>query len=185
MFRKVLFLVLASSVLSGCGLVTVVDADHSQHGGLPTDSYSMNDLMFAQMMIPHHEQAIQISTWARTRAADPEVKAIAEQILAAQAPEIEQLKSWLGNRSMSDHSMHMSMEGMLSEGELSKLESLTGAEFDKGFLSAMIKHHQGAVQMAKDYLDSSNQEVLDLLNNVIETQNAEIAEMNKLLQSAN
>ena len=188
MLRKILVLLLASITLTGCSLITVVEADHSQHGMLPNASeFSMDDLMFAQMMIPHHEQAIQMAQWAKTRAEDPKVKEIAEQILAAQAPEIELMDGWLNQAgdAVQDHSMHMEMAGMLSEQELAKLKSLSGKAFDKYFLEAMIEHHEGAVVMAKDFLDTSNQAVADLLESVIAGQNAEIEAMRKLLGSAN
>lgn len=189
MLRKfMVVLLLASTTLTGCSLITVVEADHSQHGMVPnTSDFSMNDLMFAQMMIPHHEQAVQMAQWAKTRAEDAKVKQIAEQILAAQAPEIELMGDWLNQsgKAVQDHSMHMDMAGMLSEQELAKLESLSGKAFDKYFLEAMIEHHEGAVVMAKDFLDTSNQAVADLLESVIASQNAEIETMRKLLGSAN
>lgn len=74
---------------------------------------------------------------------------------------------------------------MLSEQELAKLKSLTGAEFDRYFLESMIKHHEGAVVMAKDFLDSSNQNVVELSQSIIATQNSEIQKMEDLLKPAN
>jgi len=189
MLRKLIVLLLACLPLAGCSLVSVVEADHTQHGGLIPNlsDFSMDDLMFAQMMIPHHEQAIQMAEWAKTRAESPEVKKLAEEILAAQAPEIEMMSGWLdiANQTLQDHSMHMDMQGMLSEAELAKLESLTGAAFDKQFLEAMIKHHEGAVLMAKDFMESQNQQVVDLLESIIKTQNEEIEKMKELLNLAN
>ena len=97
MIRKIIALLIAPFLLAGCGLISVVEADHSQHGGLLPNltDLSMNDLMFAQMMIPHHEQAIQMAEWAKTRASDPQVKELAEKILAEQAPEIALMTGWL------------------------------------------------------------------------------------------
>ncbi len=189
MIRKIIALLIAPFLLAGCGLITVVEADHSQHGGLLPNltDFSMNDLMFAQMMIPHHEQAIQMAEWAKTRASDPQVKELAEKILAEQAPEIALMTGWLeqARQAVGDHSMHMDMQGMLSEQELAKLKSLTGAEFDRYFLESMVKHHEGAVVMAKDFLDSSNQNVVELLQSIIATQNSEIQKMEDLLKPAN
>lgn len=189
MIRKLIALLIAPFLLAGCGLVTVVEADHSQHGGLLPNltDFSMNDLMFAQMMIPHHEQAIQMAEWAKTRASDPKVKELAEKILAEQAPEIALMTGWLeqAKQAVGDHSMHMGMQGMLSDEDLEKLKSLSGAEFDKYFLESMVKHHEGAIVMAKDFLDSTNQEVVELLQKIIATQNAEIQKMKELLNSAN
>ena len=187
MYRKLLVLLLSSSLLTGCSMIQVVEADHSQHGGLLSKlgDFSMSDLMFAQMMIPHHEQAIQMAEWAKTRAEDPKVKALAEKILSEQAPEIATMSSWLkeAGQALEDHSMHMA--GMLSEEELEKLKALSGKAFDKYFLESMIKHHEGAVVMAQDALNTSNVIVKTLLENIIQTQNLEISEMQKLLELSN
>ena len=189
MIRKILLLVLASLTLAGCGIVSVVDANHSEHGvNTPNSSvYTADELMFAQMMIPHHEQAVQLSEWAKTRAEDPKVKALAEQILKAQAPEINQMTGWLesAKQALTDHSMHMTMSGMLSDQELSKIKALSGAAFDQAFLTAMIGHHEGAIEMATDYLDSTNAEVKELLESIISSQQTEIEQMKALLKTTN
>jgi uncharacterized protein (DUF305 family) len=187
MYRKLLVLLLSSSFLTGCSMIQVVEADHSQHGGLLSKlgDFSMSDLMFAQMMIPHHEQAIQMAEWVKTRAEDPKVKALAEKILSEQAPEIATMSSWLkeAGQALEGHSMHTT--GMLSEEELEKLKALSGKAFDKYFLESMIKHHEGAVVMAQDALNTSNVIVKTLLENIIQTQNLEISEMQKLLELSN
>jgi uncharacterized protein (DUF305 family) len=189
MFKKLLVLLLVSFSITGCSLVNVVEADHTQHGGmLPSSAdFSMNDLMFAQMMIPHHEQAIQMAEWAKSRAKDPEVKKIAEQILAAQGPEIDIMSGWLeqAKQAIQDHSGHMDMAGMLTADELIKLKSLSGEAFDKYFLESMIKHHEGAVVMAQDAMDTSNETVRTLLEDIIQAQAEEIKTMQDLLVSAN
>ena len=188
MYRKLIALLLAPLLLSGCSLITVVESDHSQHGGMLPNltDFSMNDLMFAQMMIPHHEQAILMAEWAKTRASDPAVKELAAKILSEQGPEIDLMTGWLeqAKQTLEDHSMHMDMQGMLTEQELNKLKSLSGAEFDRYFLESMVKHHEGAVVMAKDFLDSSNQVVVELLESIIATQNQEIQKMNDLLKKS-
>lgn len=190
MFKKLLSLILACLSLGGCSLISFTEADHSIHGGglIPSATeFSMDDLMLASMMIPHHEQAIQMAEWAKTRASSPELKKLAEQILAEQAPEIELMGSWLkqAKQTLGDHAGHMSMQGMLTDKELAELKTLTGTAFDKKFLEAMIKHHEGAVVMAKDFLSSSNEDVVALLENIVKTQNQEIEKMKELLKLAN
>ena len=189
MLRKIMLLGVTCLTLAGCSLVTVVDANHSQHGGMTTNnsSYTADELMIAQMMIPHHEQAVLLSEWAKTRAFDPQVRSLAEQIRKAQAPEITQMTSWLekANQALNHHSMHMTMAGMLSDEELSKIKSLSGKAFDQAFLSAMIEHHESAIDMATDYLDKTSSEVKQLLESIIESQKTEIDQMKMLLESAN
>jgi uncharacterized protein (DUF305 family) len=142
--------------------------------------YSSNDLMFAAMMVPHHEQAIVMSDLALKNSSNPEVIKLATEIKKAQAPEIEQMKSW-GDLETGSHAGH-GMSGMLSDDELKELESATGPEFDKLFLTGMIKHHEGAIDMAEMVTDSRNQEVSTLAKQIINAQQAEIESMKKLLK---
>ena len=142
--------------------------------------YSAQDIMFAEMMIPHHEQAIEMSDLALATSQDPEVLALATQIKNAQAPEIDQMKSW-GGSHMDSHAGHM-MDGMLSEEAINELKSARGVEFDRLFLEGMIKHHEGAIDMADDVDDSKNPDVAKLAQSILITQRAEIELMKELLQ---
>lgn len=139
--------------------------------------FSSDDLMFASMMVPHHEQAIVMSDLALTNSQNPEVIGIAKAIKAAQDPEISEMKSW-GN--LVSHEGHL-MDGMLSDDEIAALKNATGADFDQLFLEGMIKHHQGAIEMAQMVVDSENQRAAVLGKSIIETQQAEINKMRELL----
>jgi uncharacterized protein (DUF305 family) len=143
--------------------------------------YSAQDIMFAEMMIPHHEQAIVMSDLALSNSTNPEILKLAKEIKAAQAPEIGQMKSWEG----VDASMHMghTMMGMLDEDEINDLKAATGKEFDRLFLEGMIKHHEGAIDMAEMIDDSKNVEVAALGKAIISTQKAEIELMKSMLAS--
>jgi uncharacterized protein (DUF305 family) len=163
--KKVILLFLAL-LITGC-------ASESNSG------YSSQDIMFAEMMIPHHQQAIEMSDLALKNSTNPEVLALAQQIKDAQSPEIEQMKSW-GASSMA-HMGHM-MDGMLSDEEMSDLAAATGSRFDKLFLEGMIKHHEGAIEMAQMVTDSKNPEVAALAKVIIEAQQREILTMNELLK---
>ena len=163
--KKVILLFLAL-LITGC-------ASESNSG------YSSQDIMFAEMMIPHHQQAIEMSDLALANSQDPEVLKLAQEIKAAQSPEIEQMKSW-GASSMA-HMGHM-MDGMLSDEEMSDLAAATGSRFDKLFLEGMIKHHEGAIEMAQMVTDSKNSEVAALAKVIIEAQQREILTMNELLK---
>ena len=142
--------------------------------------FSAEDVMFAEMMIPHHEQAIEMSDLALASTTNPDLRALAQQIKDAQAPEIAEMKSWPGVDSMV-HMGHM-MDGMLSDSEIDELKVATGAEFDRLFLEGMIKHHEGAIVMAEEVVDSKNQKVADLARAIIEAQKAEIITMRELLK---
>jgi uncharacterized protein (DUF305 family) len=171
----------ASLLLAGCTTV-VVNEDHSDHMISENSEFSAADVMFAQMMIPHHQQAVDLGEIAATRASSAEVMELAQQIANEQAPEIELMKSWLETAGASEHMDHeMAMDGMLTQAELETLKAAKGTEFDRLFLEGMIAHHEGAVAMAEDVVDSKNPEVAELAASIIETQNEQIQYMKELL----
>lgn len=166
---KRLFLVfIAALLLSGCATSS------------PSNSkYSAEDIAFAEMMIPHHEQAIEMSEIALLNTTNPDVLLLAQQIKDAQSPEIELMKSWDGVKA-STHAGHQ-MDGMLSDAEIAALRTAQGAEFDRLFLQGMIKHHEGAITMAQAVVNSVNKEVADLAASIINAQELEISKMKELL----
>ena len=158
------------------------------------DLFNDADAMFAQMMIPHHEQAIVLAEIAEnpTSGASPEVTSLAAQIKSTQGPEVELMKSFLTHwdvpvvdpGSMDHGSMdHGSkMKGMLSVEELAKLSTLSGKVFDKEWMLAMIAHHEGAIEMAQTVEQSGkNLEVQALAKTIISGQQVEIDQMNLML----
>jgi uncharacterized protein (DUF305 family) len=162
--------------------------DHSGHGSMTSDEassakYSDDELMFAKMMIPHHEQAVTMSELALKNTSNSEVLALATAIRDAQAPEIEQMQGWLGNDDSHDaHSHGMEMGGMLTDEDLEKLASLRGDAFDQFFLASMIAHHEGALDMVEMIKDSTNAEVKALAEDIVKNQSAEIQAMKALLK---
>jgi uncharacterized protein (DUF305 family) len=147
------------------------------------------DVMFAQMMIPHHEQALELADMALdpTLMASEQVKVLASQIKAAQDPEIDVMTQWLSEwdqplMDMSeDHSM--TMEGMLSVDELSALGQMNGEEFDQAWIQAMIAHHKGAIEMA-DTVKAAGASALvqELADAIIQAQKSEIDTLELLLK---
>lgn len=142
------------------------------------------DVMFASMMIPHHAQAIEMSdTLLAKDGIDPRVTALAEDIKAAQQPEIDEMQGWLdawGADAADGDAMHHG-DGMMSADDMAMLENATGAEAEKLFLSQMIAHHRGAVDMAQAEIeDGSNTAAVSLARSIVEAQMAEIAEMEQL-----
>ena len=163
------------------------DRDHmgSKMGNSQNSEYSKNEIMFAAMMIPHHEQAVTMSNFALTNTSNPGILDLAQRIKAGQEPEIVQMNTWLdGGYSMMGHDGHQ-MGGMLSDEDLAKLETLKDKEFDEMFLKSMIEHHEGAIQMTQMILNSSNSEVKTLADNIVSSQTKEIAEMKELLAKLN
>lgn len=179
--------------LSGCagGANSGGGMPGMDHGGAsssaPGSTADANaaDIMFASMMIPHHEQAIEMSETLLSKSGiDERVTALAQQIKAAQTPEIQQMKGWLeewdaGAADMGgmDHG-----NGMMSDGDMQSLEQASGAEAARLFLQQMIEHHQGAIDMAQqEQADGQNSDAIALANAIVQTQTAEIATMKELL----
>ena len=167
--KKVWLAIFSALLLAGCATVTQSNSE-----------YSSEDIAFAEMMIPHHEQAIEMSEIAFLNTANPDVLQLAQEIKDAQSPEIDLMKSWDGVKA-STHAGHM-MDGMLSESELSELREAKGKAFDVLFLNGMIKHHDGAIAMAEEVVDSANKAVADLSASIIAAQKLEIEKMNELLR---
>lgn len=185
-------IVLVAVALTGCTNSwesRPADRDQGMHqGGDMNNSngdssqFSNLDLMFAQMMIPHHQQAIEMSALAQISAADQRVKDLAAVIASEQGPEIEQMESWLEATGTPSHMDHdMGMGGMVSEDQMAELSQATGAEFDRLFLELMILHHEGAIDMAQMIIDSDNSEVRTLGQAIIASQTEQISYMESLL----
>ena len=176
-------------LLAGCGGSHDMD-DMGMATPSGTSGASAADAMFAQMMIPHHEQAVEMSTLAETRASSPEIKELAAEIKAAQQPEIDQMTAWLeewgmpvmsGMDAMGEHGGH-GMSGMLTDEQMQELADAQGPEFDRLFAEFMILHHEGAIDMAEDVVDSKDPRVAALAQAILATQAEEIAQMQAFLE---
>ena len=196
----------AALVLAACG-GDGDDTGAAGHGGhQATDSasaassapasqgqHNAADVSFAKGMIPHHRQAVEMADLAPDRARSAEVKKLAAEIEKAQAPEIEKLSGWLTSwgetvpaEGAMDHSMHgggmEGMDGMMSAEEMTALERASSKAFDTAFLEMMIKHHEGAVEMAKtEQSDGAHAPARKMAADIIASQSAEIEQMKKLL----
>ena len=165
--KRFLLALISGLILSGCASSSQVNSE-----------FSPTDIAFAEMMIPHHQQAIEMSEIALLNTTNPEVLQLAQEIKDAQSPEIDLMESWAGVK-VTSHAGH-TMDGMLSEDELNELREAKGADFDALFLKRMIKHHEGAIEMAQDVLASENKVVADLGSSIIAAQKSEIAKMKDL-----
>ncbi|MEV0041120.1 DUF305 domain-containing protein [Streptomyces sp. NPDC050804] len=153
----------------------------------PDTAHNAADVAFAQGMIPHHRQAIEMADLATTRGSAAEVMTLAAEIKKAQDPEIQALSGWLKGwgeqvpADGADHSEH-TMSGMMGEDDMSTLEDAFGAAFDTAFLKLMVKHHEGAVTMARtEQSQGANQAAKDMAGRIVTSQSAEITRMKGLL----
>jgi uncharacterized protein (DUF305 family) len=180
--RKTIFAAAAAAVLllaAGCsGLST----DQEPEAG---SEHNEADITFAQMMIPHHQQAIEMAKLAETRAESQDVKGLAAAIEDAQDPEIQTMQGWLAEWDAEGTSHDMSpddMPGMVDEKTMGDLGKATGKDFDQLFLTSMIAHHEGAIAMAEsEKSDGVHQGALQLADLIIKTQAAQIKRMQSML----
>jgi uncharacterized protein (DUF305 family) len=156
-------------------------------------AHNAQDVSFAQGMIPHHQQAVEMAERADGRAASPQVKDLAARVEKAQGPEISTMTGWLKTwdekvpESMPgmDHSGMEGMEGMagmMDSADMDKLKKASGKEFDSMFLTMMVEHHKGAVEMATtEKAKGEYKAATAMAGDIVTSQNAEISEMKKLL----
>lgn len=190
-----------SLVLAGCGN----DEPNASDSGSSRTDHNDADVTFASDMIQHHAQALAMVDLTVERDLDPEVQQLAEQIRAAQAPEIETMTDWLTQwdepipATVNDHvnaeedgehdmegmdgdDMGMDMPGMMSDQDMADLEAASDAEFQDMFLSMMIEHHEGAIEMAKtEQEDGQYSPAISLAKEIEAAQATEIDTMQGLL----
>ena len=171
-----------SATSSATGSAEEVSAEHNDA-----------DVMFAQMMIPHHQQAVEMSEMLLAKDDVPaEVAAFAQKVIDAQGPEIERMNAMLtawGQDPVDTDGMdgmegmdHGGMSGMMSEEDMTALDQAQGTEAARLYLEQMTAHHKGAVDMAKDEAkDGQNPQAVQLAEQVIADQEAEITEMQQML----
>lgn len=198
--RRVLLLFAgAAAVLvlaAGCGSDDLGGMEHgsgsTSTGGASSSAGAFNDadVAFAQNMIAHHQQAVEMAGLAETRAASPEIKKLAAQIKAAQQPEIDTMTGWLTSwgkpvTPAGGHGSGHSMPGMMSEQEMTKLKAASGPDFDRQFARLMIAHHNGAIEMAREVTQKGgNPAVKKLAADIERTQSAEVQTLQKLLDQS-
>ncbi|HEX2284852.1 MAG TPA: DUF305 domain-containing protein [Mycobacterium sp.] len=183
----------AALLLSSCSSPSADEHTNHERSDEPVITgqpagYNADDVAFATNMIPHHQQAVEMAALVPDRSTNPEVIALASQISAAQGPEIETMKVFLvqWNENPDANSGHAghggTMQGMVDAATMTKLQSLNGTEFDRLWLESMISHHQGAIEMAKaEIANGENVDAKRLAQTIVDTQQAEIGQMNRML----
>jgi uncharacterized protein (DUF305 family) len=192
--RAISALAIASALfLSGCAANSDADAADANTAAAP--EFNKADVTFAQGMIPHHRQAIAMAQLAEGRASDPAVEQLAHKIEAAQSPEIRMMQGWLrswnkpmnsnvdgGSAPMGHGGSTKGMSGMMPISDMRQLRSVKGAAFDEAFLSMMIKHHKGAIEMAHtEEQQGTNPQAVGLAKKIQHAQSAEIDNMTGML----
>ena len=196
---SVALVVTAALTLTACGDDSTNATGQSGASALP-QGVNDADVTFATEMIQHHAGALAMVDMTMGRKLDPEVQSLAEDIRAAQTPEIETMSDWLQEwdqpvpETVRDHAnahgggsggdMGSQMPGMMSAKEMAELEGMPDAEFQDAWLRAMIEHHQGAIEMANtEQADGENPDAIALAKKIAADQEAEITTIKQMLDS--
>lgn len=192
--RAAAVVAIAGVVLVGCAGGTEPSPSTNSGAGASSQvaaeaEHNDADVAFLQGMIPHHRQAVEMAELAASRSQDPQVLDLAARIGAAQEPEIQTMTAWLQDWGAevpgADSTGGMDMSGMMTPQQMQQLGQAGGGAFDRMFLEMMTGHHRGAVEMAEVELrEGENPEAKQLAQTIIDTQRAEITEMEALLQKA-
>jgi uncharacterized protein (DUF305 family) len=182
---------LIAAVLSSC--TSAADQDRAAQppssAVVSTDvaAHNTEDVMFAQMMIPHHRQAIELAALVPGRSTSPELLALATRIAGEQQPEIDTMKAlllqWDADPSAGHggHGGHGGMAGMVDEATMNRLMALSGPAFESLWLQSMISHHRGAIEMAEtEIADGRSPDMITLAKNIVAAQQAEIDQMTQM-----
>lgn len=145
------------------------------------------DIEFAQMMMPHHSEAISLADGVRIAGSNPAVKALAQRIRDDQAPEIEVMNAMLmaWGKPPAGHEGHsdtMDMPGMASAADLEAFYRSSGTEIDRLFVTLMIAHHKGAIEMARtERLQGINPQATAMATSIMVSQQTEIVDLEAIL----
>jgi uncharacterized protein (DUF305 family) len=185
----------------GAGVVSAASAEIIAAADRAASAYTPADVEFMTGMVPHHAQAIVMAGWCATHEARADLLALCNRIVIAQTSEIRMMRQWLADRgqpvpdsSATRHVMRMGgtvhemmMPGMLTDEEMAALGQARGAQFDYLFLTGMIRHHQGAIQMVQELWAQPGSATEDTVwrfsNDVVADQSAEIERMQIMLES--
>jgi uncharacterized protein (DUF305 family) len=187
------------AVAAHAGAQPLQEPDPKPRPDLVRYPYSEADVNFMAGMIPHHAQAVVIAGWAKSHGARPELQVLCERMVVAQRDEITFMRNWLRDRGetvppadATHHRMKMNgmehdmlMPGMLTPEQLAELDKARGPEWDRLFITFMIRHHEGAIAMVdelfKSYGALQDDDVYTLASDIHADQTIEIERMQKML----
>jgi uncharacterized protein (DUF305 family) len=200
-FLRAIAAVAMVAALGACGSPSHEHDDHpaaaSQSAERDAD-HNAADIAFAQAMIPHHRQAVEMAAMVPSRTTNPDVRMMATHISWDQQAEILTMTGLLahwGVPAVADHDEHSGMPGMpgmaggvmpgmVDGATMAQIKSLSGPAFDELWITSMIEHHQGAVTMAHtEIADGKSPDAKKLAEMIISAQQREIAQMNKLVST--
>ena len=139
-----------------------------------------SDERFIDAMVPHHQGAVDMAEVALENAEHPELLQLAQNIIADQQAEIDELKAIKQREyGTSEVPTEMSSDEMKMMGTMQDPSELANADpFDKAFIDAMIPHHESAIEMAQVAQENTGDpEIRKLAQGIVDAQQAEIQQM--------
>jgi uncharacterized protein (DUF305 family) len=183
-----LAVLVSSAVIGGCGTAPSGTTAPTRAPELPSPIHNADDSAFVQHMIPHHQQALDMTVMVPAHTSDPRLRTFAVRISRGQKAEIEVMNGFLarwGEPLANGGRGAMDMTGMVDETTMRQLPTLTGADFDTHWIEAMISHHRGAVAMAQTELArGQNPDATRLAQAIVMTQQVEITQMTDLISTS-
>ena len=148
-------------------------------GGSNSQEFNRNDAMFMNMMIVHHDQAIEMAELSKIRTENENILELSQNISRAQTRENEQMKAWMNELGLS-YGNHHRMAGMATREEMQQLRNSNGSQFNELFAQLMIEHHEGGIAMAQNFRDAGqHQELREMQKGMIDAQTREIELMRR------
>ncbi|MFO7793602.1 MAG: DUF305 domain-containing protein [Candidatus Nanohaloarchaea archaeon] len=171
--KKIAFVAAGILVISGFVLVQT-DTDTTENG-----DFNRNDVMFMNMMIVHHNQAIEMAELSENRTDNENILELSNNISEAQTRENEQMIEWMQELGYNPGNHHP-MAGMASQEEMQQLRNSNGSEYNQLFAELMIEHHEGGITMAQNFYNSGeNTELREMQGQMIDAQENEIERMRR------
>ncbi|MFC9360570.1 DUF305 domain-containing protein [Rhodococcus sp. NPDC057014] len=182
----------AALVLTGCSSTDSASTPGATTSAAPSQApFNDADIAFVNGMYPHHAQAVKMADMVAGRTDNTDVVALAAAIKAAQQPEMDRMTAWLqqwgqpvpsSDMPGMDHGSMDHGDGMMSADRMAALAALSGTEFDRQWLTMMIEHHEGAIDMANTELaDGENPDAKRMATDIVTAQQREIADMRAAL----
>lgn len=176
------------------GSTTAAGSSAASSSATNPQAHNAQDVTFAQQMIPHHQQAIEMSDIVfGKQGIDPRVMDLATRIKDAQGPEIQEMQSWLSQwgqptiasmPGMPAHSDMPGMPGMMPERDMEALRDAQGAAASRLFLTQMVQHHQGAIAMAQNEIKLGQYSpAIAMAHSIVDSQQQEINTMQAIVSS--
>lgn len=188
MIRVLLVAVLL--LVTGCGSALTARPGQVESAPPPDGSFNDTDVMFLQMLIPHHRHGVRLAGLAARLALRQEVRDFAAAVAATQDDELDDMRAWLdawnqpveADPDTTAHHGHGDGLHVADPAVVAALATTPPAAFDSAFLTMLTGHQHGAVELARmEQADGRHPGARDLADRVVRSRTAQVRRMADLL----